>query len=169
MQEVWKAVPGYEGRYEVSDLGQVKVLAHSVLRKETDTRKPYVLPEKILSQYTTPSGHKTVHIAREWIYVHRVVLLAFVGPASDYSLGRVEARHLNGKPADNSLTNLAWGTVKENRADRRRLGEKAKLTREQAQALCADIAQGMLLKDAAAKYGIGRHAARRYRDGYIYG
>jgi hypothetical protein len=169
MTEVWKAVPGYEGRYEVSDQGRVKVLAHAVLRKDTDKRKPYTLPEKILRQHTTPSGHKTVSIARTWVYVHRIVLLSFVGAASSYAAGRVEARHLNGDPEDNRLTNLAWGTVKENRADRRRLGERVKLTRAQAQALCTAIAQGLLLKDAAAKHGIGRHAARRYRNGYIYG
>lgn len=52
------------------------------------------------------------------ILVHRAVLAAFVGPCP----AGMEARHLNGEHADNRLVNLAWGTKKENAADRKRHG-----------------------------------------------
>lgn len=150
MQEVWKAIPGYEGRYEVSDLGYV--------RNRT----------KELAQATMLSGHLTVHLGRQTHYVHRLVLFAFVGvpPANTQ---RIEARHLDGNPANNNLTNLAWGTVAENRADRRRLGEKAKLSYPEMLGLQHDLREGMLLKDVAMKYGVDRHTAAKYRDGRMYG
>jgi hypothetical protein len=53
------------------------------------------------------------------IFVHRLVLLAFVGPCP----AGHESRHLDGDPKNNRLTNLAWGTRLENMADRSRLGE----------------------------------------------
>lgn len=51
--------------------------------------------------------------------VHRLVLLAFVGPARSKSH---VCRHLDGNPANNTLSNLAWGTQQQNWDDRRRHG-----------------------------------------------
>lgn len=151
--ENWKSIPGYEGQYEVSDMGRVWSLRL----------------DRVLALTLMKSGHLIVRLNRKCGYVHRLVLLSFVGFPEDYAKGiRVEGRHIDGNPANNSLENLAWGTVKENRADRRRLGEKAKLTKEQMLALQADLCKGMLLKDVAAKFGIERHTAARYRDGRMY-
>ena len=169
MQEVWKVIPGYEGQYEISDQGRVRSLDMYSARNSADNRKPYLIAGKMLAQSTTASGHMTVHVARKWLYVHRLVLLAFVCPPEQYAPNvRVEGRHLDGNPANNALKNLAWGTVKENRADRRRLGEKAKLSKDQMLMLQADLRGGALLKDVAAKFGVERHTAARYRDGYMY-
>ena len=170
MQEVWKPVPGYEGWYEVSDQGRVRSLDREISRRHDDARRAYKVPGKLLASFVTPTGHVTVHLARKWVYVHRIVLLAFVGPPEDYAMStRVECRHIDGDPGNNVLRNLAWGTVKENRADRRRLGERAKLCIETARLLQLDAQRGMLTKDIAAKYGIDRHTAARYRDGRMYG
>lgn len=169
MKEIWKPIPGYEGRYEVSNKGRARSLDRYSKRNSVDNRKPYLVRGKVLSQFVTPSGHVTVHIARKWLYIHRLVLLAFVCPPEQYASDtRVEGRHLDGNPANNTLQNLAWGTVKENRADRRRLGEKSKLTREQMLALQDDLRNGMLLKEVADKYRIDRHTAAKYRDGHMY-
>jgi len=47
------------------------------------------------------------------MFVHRMVLLAFVGPAPE----GMKCRHLNGNPKDNRLENLCWGTSSENNRD----------------------------------------------------
>ena len=168
--ENWKDIPGYEGRYQVSDQGRVRSLDRYSARHSADNRKTYLVRGKILAQYATPSGHMTVHVSRKWCYVHRIALLTFVCAPEQYAPHtRVEGRHLDGNPADNNLQNLAWGTVKENRADRRRLGEKSKLTKDQTLALQDALRCGALLKDVAAKYHIDRHTAARYRDGHMYG
>ena len=43
MAEVWKDVPGYEGCYQVSDLGNVKGLERIVLR---NGKYPFIKKEK---------------------------------------------------------------------------------------------------------------------------
>lgn len=50
--------------------------------------------------------------------VHRLVAFLFIGPPGEGQ----EVRHLNGNPADNRVTNLAWGTHAENMADMVRHG-----------------------------------------------
>lgn len=91
-------------------------------------------------------------------YVHRLVLEAFVGPCPD----GLQTRHLDGDPSNNRPTNLAWGTSKENHADRRRhgtlrMGEQttfAKLTAEQVRQIRARHAAGEKCSAIAADYGV---------------
>lgn len=113
--ETWMVVPGYEGFYEASNLGRIR----SVERTSANGRKR---PSIVLSAFTNPNGHQQVHLSRENVkrthWVHRLVLLAFVGPPPANS----EALHRNGDPADNRLENLAWGTRSENALDQVRHG-----------------------------------------------
>lgn len=103
--EQWRPVPGYEGRYEVSDYGRVRSLlrgAPRVLRTDPD-RNGYlrVRPADV-------TGRKRATM------VHRLVLNAFVGPCPDGQ----EGRHLNGNNQDNRLTNLAYATHSVNILDK---------------------------------------------------
>jgi len=56
------------------------------------------------------------------VRVHRLVLLAFVGPCPR----RKEGCHKNGKSTDNRLRNLRWGSPLSNSADQRRHGTGAR-------------------------------------------
>ena len=101
MKEIWKNVPGYEGKYQVSSFGNVKSF---VKNKEG----------KLLKPGRMSSGHLSVAFGRgNSICVHTLVLSTFVGGAPK----RHECRHLNGNPADNRLENLKWGTRTENILD----------------------------------------------------
>lgn len=62
--------------------------------------------------------------ARDRRYLHELVLTAFVGPRP---AGAV-ARHLNDDPADNRVTNLAWGSRSENQWDAFRNGKRVHKT-----------------------------------------
>ena len=103
----WKAIPEFEGFYEVSNLGQVRSLhrMHSspegLILKQTADRKGYLFVTLCLDGTSRTQA------------VHRLVLLAFQGEPKPGQ----ETRHLNGDPKDNRLENLAWGSRKENRAD----------------------------------------------------
>lgn len=111
--EEWRAIPGYEGLYEVSSLGRVRSL-------DRITRKARKVRGVILKSYTSKrSGYQyiTFYAKDKWkgFRVHSLVLLAFVGPRPE---GK-QSRHLNGVRTDNRLCNLAYGTPSENHADKR--------------------------------------------------
>jgi hypothetical protein len=99
--EVWKLVPEYDGKYEVSDQGRVRSFQR-------------YLQGRILRPGRMPSGHLSVALGRgNSQCVHKLVLLAFVGAAPE----RHECLHINGIPDDNRLSNLRWGTRSENMKD----------------------------------------------------
>lgn len=105
MNDEWRDIPGFEGRYQVSSNGAVR----SVIRKE-----PLIMKAKLSAK-----GYPTVGLydrgrQRSW-HVHRLVALAF-HPDSWFT-GAV-VRHLDGNPANNAVANLAWGTPSENQIDR---------------------------------------------------
>lgn len=123
--ENWKAVPGFEGLYEVSDQGRVRSLSRITARKDRWGQPSQIRVEgrELKASPFGKSGHVCVNLSkdgRECSYqIHRLVLDAFVGARPD----GMECRHLNGDPKDNRLINLVWGTRAENMADRTRLGE----------------------------------------------
>lgn len=70
---------------------------------------------KLLKPSPQYRGHMAVYLGRkDCRHVHRLVLEAFVGPCPE----GMECRHLDGNPGNNVLSNLAWGTRKENILDR---------------------------------------------------
>ena len=115
MQEVWKPVPGYEGLYEVSDQGRVRSLDRDITQKSRwGTWFTLRKKGKLLRPGRMPQGHQSVALGRRNSQcVHKLVLMAFVGPAPD----RHECCHNNGDPSDNRLENLRWGTRRENILD----------------------------------------------------
>lgn len=100
--EVWVPVPDYVGLYEVSTEGR--------FRRFGSHRPIGVEIQK--------SGYAYVSFSKDGVQkryrAHRIVLSAHARPP----VGIEQTRHLNGRRADNRLSNLAWGTSKENAADR---------------------------------------------------
>lgn len=119
--EQWRAVSGYEGMYEVSDLGRVRSLDRLVRSKKSATG--FALRRgRVLRPRRKPSGHIQVSLSRASavvdVHVHRLVLEAFAGKCPP----GLEALHADDVPENNMLTNLRWGTRAENIADRIRNG-----------------------------------------------
>lgn len=105
--EAWKSIPGYEGRYEVSDHGNVRSLLGW---------NGLPIPHPI-SQHVNHKGYMRVCLtkdgkAKTW-FVHVLVLLAFVGPKN----AKLQTRHRDGQPAHNVLSNLQYGTKRQNLQD----------------------------------------------------
>lgn len=104
--EEWRFVPGYEGLYEVSNLGRVK-----------STRRGSLLaPEK------TRAGHLRVTFSKDSIQkrflVHRLVAMVFIPNPLNLPL----VLHGENGVLDNSAGNLRWGTNSDNMRDRVRDG-----------------------------------------------
>lgn len=112
------------------------------------------------------------HDGREkaWL-IHRLVLTAFRGAAPH---PRAQARHLNGNRLDNRLANLAWGSAKQNAADKRRHGtasgwkSKQRGSRHHRSSLTADDVRAIRASDEtsgklAERYGVTPSAIRKIR------
>jgi hypothetical protein len=93
--ETWQPIP-WDKRYQVSDQGRVTGIRTPILRPHRDS-----------------NGYSRVFIGSVHTGVHQLVLAAFVGPCPD----GMEVRHLNGSRSDNRLSNLSYGTVRQNRLD----------------------------------------------------
>lgn len=137
MGEQWLPVPGYAGRYEVSDQGRVR----SLERIEIDAlgrRRP--IAGRILIAVRLTGGYAAVKLPppRNTVRIHTLVMEAFVGPRPP----DMYVLHRNGDPMDPRLTNLRYGTPSENMEDARRHGRTnagrknyaAKLTDERVSA-----------------------------------
>lgn len=157
--ENWRAIPGYEGFYEVSDLGNVR----SLMRVDCAGRTRFPRP---LKGGRNLNGYRFVSLYRDRIgktfKVCRLVLMSFVGPCPS----GMEAAHNDGVSENDSLSNLRWDTHKGNCADKKRHGTSftahgvlnfwAKLTDSSVREIRQKHTSGVPQKDLATEYGVNR-------------
>jgi hypothetical protein len=120
--EEWRAVVGYEGSYEVSGHGRVRSLDRIVITTQGISRR---MPGKLIKP--SPSGgagRYRVSLGKgAKVYVHHIVLEAFVGPRPPGKQGL----HWDDDPDNNTVGNLYWGTPSENGLDCTRNGRRPPL------------------------------------------
>jgi hypothetical protein len=111
--EQWRPIPGFEGSYEVSDLGRVR----SVDRFVATRRGTRSAPGRILRPHPDRYGRPWVSLCiggeRKIGRIHRLVLEAFVGPCPPGMF----ALHADDDRTNNRLANLRWGTRVDNQRD----------------------------------------------------
>lgn len=113
--EIWKAVPGFEGSYEVSDLGRVRSLSRVITAKNASIRGyPRQVKGKILRAQDHSAGYAQVALSGKCCLVSHLVLLAFVGLRPEGA----EACHNSGRKRDDRLVNLRYDRHVANCADR---------------------------------------------------
>ena len=109
--ELWKDIKGYEGRYQVSDIGRVKSLERIVIRKNGS--KQY-RKERILKSLSKPNGYLYVNLCgstgKKKFYVHRLVCEAF----HENPENKPCVNHIDENKTNNIASNLEWCTVAEN-------------------------------------------------------
>lgn len=114
--EQWRDIPGYEGLYEASNMGQIRTNANKVT---TSARFPVRhWRQRIMKQkYQKRSNGKMDARVCLWkdgkektFLVARLVALAW---CNGYSEG-MTVDHVDGNPENNHADNLEWVTLKEN-------------------------------------------------------
>ncbi len=155
MSELWKWAPGFEGLYEVSNIGRVRSVARVTVAGQPLRGKLFVL------QVCT-NGYMAVNFRKDGksirCLIHRLVLQAFVGPAPE---GMV-CCHNNGVRTDNRVENLRWDTIANNHADKRLHGTvtagirnpAAKVTDEQVEEIIRLRRTGKLLRELKVQFGL---------------
>ena len=110
--ENWKPVVGYEGRYEVSDLGHVRSLDRKIIVfRENDTAYVKRICGRLLRPGRGANGYPTVALGRgNTCPVHVLVARAFLGPCPN----RMEVLHADDDTQNAALSNLSYGTHSQN-------------------------------------------------------
>ncbi len=98
MQEIWKDIKGYEGLYQVSNLGKVKNVKLGKIIKVRCNEQNYLKLDL----------HKNG--AKKAYKVHRLVAEAFIPNPNNYP----QINHKDEKKQNNEVTNLEWCTPKYN-------------------------------------------------------
>jgi len=156
IDEIWKPVAGFEGRYDVSNTGEVFSR----------------LTNKILKHNITPSGYHSVELFRETgkssrMLIHRIVATAFLPNPFGYP----QINHIDENKANNNVANLEWCSAKYNM----NYGEMAKkrhslidytpmwrkeLARKNGKSACKPVIQYSKSGDFIARFESAKEAAR---------
>lgn len=116
--EIWKDISGYEGRYQISNLGRVRSFCRNICAV---TGEPVLMKERI-----TTTGYPAVSLygidgKNHLGAIHRLVANAFIPNPEN----KPEVNHINGDKLDYSISNLEWVTDSENKKHGHRvLGRK---------------------------------------------
>jgi len=160
MEEIWKAVPDYEGLYEVSNFGSVRSLPRVVCNK--DGMPVGKSSGKILTLSIGLRGRRQVMLYKNRKYqcfkVHALVMLAFVGPRPK----GMDICHNDGDASNNLITNLRYDTRAGNFADKllhgtHQRGENApfhKLTDSQIHEIKKLRSEGKKCRELGEVYGV---------------
>lgn len=162
MIEIWRDIPGFENRYRISNLGRVMGVVSNKIKKF-----------QIDGGYLTVGfaiGGKNSFKRKKRLSIHRLVLLAFVGPSD------LQCNHKNGIKTDNRLENLEYCTAKENTHHSLYIlgninKRKPRSPKQMALRLNRPYAPGRKLSDAAiadirkklSLGAVGTHLAKYYK------
>jgi len=114
----FKWIPGYKGKYKINKKGAVRSIARTVVQSNGNS---YDIKSKTLKHTIGNHGYPIVGLGagtNNKFLVHRLVLLTFKGECPR----GYEALHGDGNPKNCKLSNLKWGTSKENKEDKVRHG-----------------------------------------------
>ena len=149
--ERWLPVVGWEGMYEVSDIGRIRGVERTVPsgRGWNVTRRP-----KIRGLEVTAKGYLRVHLTRRGVAqkmaVHRAVAMAFVQNKTKAP----QVNHLDGDKSNNMASNLEWCTASANTLHAHRvLGHKVKRKLNESSVAIIRTCGGRNI-DVAAAFGV---------------
>lgn len=105
IKEMWRIVSGYEGLYEISNIGRVKSLSrpHKIRGGKFSMRK-----ERILKDGIRNDGYRSLILCKNKVHnryvTHRLVAIAFIPNPENLP----EVNHKDGNKLNNLVSNLEW-------------------------------------------------------------
>ena len=111
MKEVWKDIKGYEGLYQVSNLGRIKSVDRIIKRKKNGD---YFQKGRILNLQIAKNGYYICKLSyqnkKPSKNVHKLVAEAFISNPNNYPC----INHKDENKLNNNVNNLEWCTCKYN-------------------------------------------------------
>jgi hypothetical protein len=165
-EEVWRDIPGHEGRYQASSLGRIRSLDRTVTQLGRWGR-PFT--RKLKGQVLRPAGNKynphpyvVLGHGHAGSPVHQLVAAAFLGPRPE----GCDVRHIDGDATNNRANNLCYGSRTENILDVYRIGRPwRKLTLDDIRDIYTRVRGGEKGVDLAREYNISQSAISAIKVG----
>lgn len=156
----WRDIPGYEGRYQVSNVGDVRSLWMWSGNHYKAREHPYPI-----AQHPTTTGYRMVPLSYDGnikhCKVHRLVAMAFIPNPDD----KPYINHKDGNPLNNHVENLEWCTQKENVDHALRIGLK-RLSTISKEELADCVKRRMRKCEIAKKYHMTQKRLNEYYRAY---
>ena len=117
MREEWKDIEGYEGLYQISNLGRVKSLMFR--NNKYSFNKIYFMKPQ-----NNAKGYKTIRLSKDGVVenhrIHRLVAKHYIPNLNNKPC----VNHIDGNKQNNNVSNLEWATHSENLKHAHRTGLK---------------------------------------------
>ena len=111
MQEVFLPVKGFEGFYEISNLGNIKSLKRMITHRR---HGEIAISERIRKLHVCKNGYLVARLNNgvnsRTINCHRIVAETFISNPEN----KRTVNHIDGNKSNNCITNLEWATYSEN-------------------------------------------------------
>ena len=172
MEEIFKDIEGYEGLYQVSNLGRVKSLDR-IINRSNGSKMTII--GRILIPHFDGAGYLFVHLSKNNKgtpkNIHRLVGIVFIPNPNN----KATINHINGDKLDNRSENLEWLTNKENSDHAFDLGLYGKgMTRYNAKLSDSDVEliryglKDLSQSQIAERFGIAQAGVSKIRLGKIW-
>lgn len=160
---MWKDIKGYEGYYQINELGDVRSLDRVVVCGDKGglmTRKG-----RIMDKVVNKDGYLNVGLSkfdkRKIYRIHRLVAETFLPNPEN----KPQVNHIDNDRKNNNVENLEWVTISENmyhayrHGDLSKKGEKngrSKLTEEKVKEIRLKYKNGISRKELSEQYMVSR-------------
>lgn len=122
--EIWKDIKGYEGLYQVSNLGNIRSLDTMINCKGAKNIDKHLRKGRVLKQIVGTTGYYNINLCKnnkkKFTRVHRLVAQAFIPNLNNLPC----INHIDGNKLNNSIENLEWCSYSYNNSEAYRIGLK---------------------------------------------